>query len=532
MPTTTTNVFDVSLLIERSTNLVDWEPHYVLNSQTSGIQQLLTGTEEAPVFLRLKLKNKTADLPNHLACELEVASPVQSGIVLITAFTSSTLVTATVETPLWRYLPTTTWEEPVWTSIYGYPRAVTMHENRLFFGGNKRKPTTVWGSAVDAYQDFRLASNDDRAVTYTLASDESSAVEWLVSQDMLVIGTTSGEWVMGARPGDDAPKLRRNTSFGSAAIQAKAIADAIVFVQRSRRKVREFTWSFERDGYNANDLTMLSEHMGDAEFRQIAIQRNPENVVWVVTARGDLLSLTYERGQAVAGWARHVTDGSFESVAVVSGSGEDDHIWAIVKRTISGGTVRYVERFQPDILRALKNGTVEDYVFVDSAKKYSGTNLTSITGLTHLANKTVAVIGDGKPQANKTVSAGGAITINAANKVIIGLPYTSTIEPTYLETPDPGSMSKVAKKRLHRAVLEFWKSYGMEISADNGGTWQGMQIPVTPEYTAAVGALYSGLHEHWLESGSARQTSVILRQTLPCPLAVMAIGMRYNVEAD
>jgi hypothetical protein len=273
IPTNPTAIYEVSLMVERSTNLVDWEPHYGLNSQTSGVQQLLTGSEDMPVFLRLKLQNKTGDVPNNLSAELVAASALQHGIVLITTFTSATQVTVTVETPIWRYLPTTKWEEPVWIESFGYPRAVTLHENRLFYGGNKRKPTTVWGSAVDAYQDFRLAANDDRAVIYTLASDESSAVEWLVSLDMLVIGTSSGEWVMGSRPGDEAPKLRRNTSFGSAPIQARAIADAIVFIQRSRRKLREFTWSFERDGYNANDLTMLSEHLGDAEFRQIAIQR-------------------------------------------------------------------------------------------------------------------------------------------------------------------------------------------------------------------------------------------------------------------
>jgi hypothetical protein len=205
-------------------------------------------------------------------------------------------------------------------------------------------------------------------------------------------------------------------------------------------------------------------------------------------------------------------------------------VWIIVERIISGATVQYVERFQPDLVRAIKNVTVADYTFVDCAKKYSGTAMTAITGMSHLAGKTVSVVGDGKPQADKTVSVGGTLTITACNTAVIGLPYTSTLEPTYLETPDPSSMTKVAKKRLHRAVLELWQSYGMEISADDGATWQALAIPITPDFDAAAGTLFSGLHEHYLEASTERQASVIVRQTKPAPLALMALMMRYQVE--
>lgn len=529
-PTTPSSDYEMRVVIERSTDLLTWETHHAVESSRSNVQQLVTGSEESPLFLRLRHAVETGTVPTLLMVELTAGNSVQWGIVEITAYTSTTQVTATVLTPIYRYLPTTRWEEPAWNATNGYPRAVALHESRLFYGGCTRKPTTVWGSAVDAYQDFRIAAEDDRAVSYTLASNESSTIEWLVSQDMLVIGTTSGEWAFGTKAGEDAPKLRKNTSYGSAPVQAFPVGDALIHLQRSRRKAREFAWSFDRDGYASNDLTLLSEHLGDAEFRQLAIQRNPENIVWVVTTRGDLLSLTYERGQNVAGWARHVTDGTIESVAVVPGSGEEDQVWVAVLRTVNAATVRYIERLQPDIARALKNATHEDFVFVDCAKKYSGSGLTSITGMTHLANRTVSVIGDGKAQANRTVSAGGTLTVTAADEVIIGLPYTSYFEPTYLETPDPNSMSKVAKKRLHRVAVEFWKSTGMEISADAGTTWQPFAFQVTPTFDAVAGTLFTGIQEHYMDGGSERQSSLVIRQAAAAPLAVMSIGMRYNLE--
>jgi hypothetical protein len=391
--TDVTNELTVKLVLERSFDLETWETAYPVQSGTGSLQQLLTGTEEQPAFLRLKLISKTGSLPSgSYGAELEAANPVQNGIVTVLAVDSETLAQARVEFQIASEAETTLWEEGAWSARSGYPRAVTLHENRLYMGGTVKKPTTIWGSAVDSYRDFRVAANDDNAVSWTLMSDESSSVEWLVSQDMLVIGTTSGEWVLGQRPGDDVPRLRRNTSFGSAPIQARAIADAIVFVQRSRRKGREFAWSFERDGYVANDLSMLSEHLGDARFLQIAIQRNPESVVWIITERGDLLTLTYERGQNVAGWARHTTQGTFESVAVVNnGAGEEDQVWMVAVRSLNGQTVRCIERIAPDMIRVIKTGERKALYYSDCSVKIqpvlSATSDVFITGVSDAAGE-------------------------------------------------------------------------------------------------------------------------------------------------
>ena len=309
-------------LVQRSLDNITWETRNVIVSGYGDVQKLITGFEKDPCFLRLELDSKVTGVPSSLKCYIEVGDPDSYEIYEITGYTSATVVTAMVlHGECGNYGATKYWHKPAWSTPQGFPRAVTLHQGRLFFGGTASKPTTFWGSAVDGYQDFRVAAEDDSAVSYTLNSDEASAVEWLVSQDQLVIGTASGEWVFGTKTGETTEKLRRNTSYGSLPVQARTIADALVFIQRSGRKMREFAWSFERDGYNSVDLSMLAEHVGDSLFLQMAIQRNPDPIVWVVTANGELLSLTYERSQKVAAWSRHTTDGDFESVAVIPGSG-------------------------------------------------------------------------------------------------------------------------------------------------------------------------------------------------------------------
>ena len=76
--------------------------------------------------------------------------------------------------------------------------------------------------------------------------------------------------------------------------------------------------------------------------------------MWIITTRGDLLALTYERGQNVAGWARMVTAGTFESIAILPAENEEDVVWLCVVREIDGSTVRYIERIAPDSNKELR----------------------------------------------------------------------------------------------------------------------------------------------------------------------------------
>ena len=73
-----------------------------------------------------------------------------------------------------------------------------------------------------------------------------------------------------------------------------------------------------------------------------------------------LCSLTYLREHQVFAWARHVTDGTFESVGSV-GEGTEDAVYAVVKRTVGGNVRRYVERLHSRVFTR-----VEDCFFVDS----------------------------------------------------------------------------------------------------------------------------------------------------------------------
>src|SRR5690606_34482023 len=107
-----------------------------------------------------------------------------------------------------------------------------------------------------------------------------------------------------------------------------------------------------------------------------AYQEEPNSVVWMVRSDGTLLGLTYLREHDVVAWHRHDTDGLVESVAVIP-EGNEDALYMIVKRTIDGATVRYLERMNSRYFEE-----IEDLVHLDCAITYDGRSETIFAGIT------------------------------------------------------------------------------------------------------------------------------------------------------
>jgi hypothetical protein len=531
----TGGTWEASAIVERSYDNSTWETIRTISS--SGISSgTITGTEIDPCFLRLKMTTQVSSPPTAGSFCLEAFDPNHYSIVTVTGYTSPTVLTVTINFEAASTAATKRWQEAAWSTYQGFPRSVSFHEGRLYFGGTTRSPQTVWGSIIDDYYNFRTGSDADLGLSFTLASDAANGIQWLVSQESLVIGTTGSEWALGSRASDlalsgETATVKRNTTYGSAHIQARAVNDTTLFIQRTARKVREFTYSFEKDGFAAQDLTLLAEHITSGQILQIAVQNNPETVLFAVTGDGILIGLTYERGQNVSGWFRYETEGTIESVAVVSVEGDEDEIWIAVKRTVDGSTVRYIERIQTGHANALKEDDFELLTFSDSSiiTTLSPAD-TVVTGLDHLEGLEVAILADGSAQPRQTVT-GGEITLNSeSTNVVIGLPYDNALEPTYFETADPESVSKVANKRVTRVTAELWKSLGMEITADNGTTWSQVEFRNPDDYMDQSPPLFTGVLDESTEASSTRQASIIVRQTQPLPLNIMSLNIRYDLS--
>ena len=532
----TGGTWEANAVVQKSYDGTTWETLRSISS--SGISSgTVTGTEIDPCFLRIRMISISSTPPASGSFVLEAFDPDHYSTVTVTGYTSSTVTTVTINFPAAATTATKRWHEGAWSNRQGYPRSITFHEGRLFFAGTLRSPQTIWASIIDDYYNFRIGIDADLGLSFTVASDASNSIQWLVSQEALIIGTTGSEWALGSRSSDtgltaESGTVKRNTTYGSAHIQARAVNDTTIFIQRTARKMREFTYSFEKDGYSAQDLTLLAEHITSGQILQIAVQNNPETVVYAVTGDGYLIGLTYERGQNVSGWFKYATQGTIESLAIVPVEGDEDEIWIAVKRTIDGATVRYIERMQTGHANSLKEDSFNTLSFSDSSLIVELAPAgTAVTGLDHLEGEEVAILADGSAQPRQTVTAGAITLAYAATNVVIGIPYDNALEPTYFETADAESMSKVASKRVTRATVELWKSLGLEISADRGTTFTQVEFRNPDYYMDQSPPLFTGVIEEQLEAGTVRQASVILRQTQPLPCNIMSLHVRYDLNS-
>jgi hypothetical protein len=345
---------------------------------------------------------------------------------------------------------------PKWDATDKYPRSVTFHQQRLWFGGTEGKPQTIFASKSDDFENFTLGVNDDDALEYQIASYKVNTVEWMSSTEVLLVGTSGGEFKV---TGGNAPltpsnvQVTRQTSYGGKNIQPRHIGYQTLFVQGTGRSIRSYEYSWTNDSYDSEDLTFLANHIGDEGIKQMAYQMAPDSILWCVLDNGVLAGMTYDKNRSIVGWHRHTTDGTFESLAVIPQS-TVDQVWVISKRTIGGVTKRYVEYLDPDL-------------HVDSALTYSGSAITGITsgGLAHLEGKTVSILGDDAVVPNATVSSGNVSFGGASvTKADIGLPFTSTLKTLAVEGGNPAGTAQGLQKRWNEIYVRLHDSFFPKIN--------------------------------------------------------------------
>jgi hypothetical protein len=312
------------------------------------------------------------------------------GYVKITGYTSTTVVTVTVINTLTSTAAKTAWCMGVWSGTTGYPGCCVFFEDRLFFAGAPDSPQRLDGSNSGDYENFAPSDTagtitSSNALGFTLNSNDVQVIRWMTSDEKgLLSGTVKGEWVV--RPSSQNEALsptnitaKQATSYGSDNIAPVQADKATLFVQRAGRKIRELIYFYDVDGFKAPDLTVLSEHITQSGVVELAFQREPQSIVWVVRFDGTLSAMTYERDLDAlrVGWARHVMGGYSdtaqsmaicESVSVIpSIDVVRDDVWVIVRREINGAVKRCVEFIERTFFDEIEH---HDAFFVDSGLSY------------------------------------------------------------------------------------------------------------------------------------------------------------------
>jgi len=462
----------------------------------------------------------------------------RDGHAKVTGFTSATVVTVEILVDTGSASASTDWNLGAFSNTTGHPSCVSFFEQRLVFAATLSQPQTVFFSKSGDYEnmDANIGGTvaDDDAIIYTIASNQVNAIRFMAAGRTLIIGTAGGEFTVSGGGDNDAVTptnilIKKQSNHGAANIDAVAVANATLFVQRAKRKLRELAYNFDVDGYIAPDLTILAEHVTDGGIVEMAYQEEPLAIIWCVRNDGELVALTYQREQEVVAWHRHVFGGAFgsgnavcESVAVIPTEDSEYELYMIIKRTINGATKRYVEFLNTFDFDESDNTS---FNFLDSQLSYSGSAATTISGLSHLEGQSVSILADGATHPNKTVSSGSITLDRSATKVKVGLGYTSLLKTMRIDAGAQNGTSQAKTKRIYEVTARLYESVGVEIGPDLSNM---ERVPFRTSADPMDQGIppFTGDKEVEFRGNYDTDGFMIVRQTQPLPLTILSLYPR------
>jgi hypothetical protein len=408
------------------------------------------GLDNQIIYYRLKCTAYTSGTANST---LVYNSSSQTGIVRINGYSSGTSVTADVLKELGGTTATDDWAEGEWSDYRGWPAAVALHDGRLFWQAGLK----TQGSVSDAFASFDDAIEGDAGpLNRTVATGGLDGGRWLLSLQRLLLGTAGKEISIRASAFDEpltptAFVARDCSTRGAAKVRPAKVDSVGIFVERNGKRVFELSFDVQRGDYHSRELTRLKQEMCDAGVRDIAVQRQPDTRIWFVLGDGTCAVLTYDQDDEVAAWIPVETGGSFERVAVLPGTDEDD-VYFIVAREV-GGTKRYIEKLAKR--SECVGGTISKTI--DSHIVYSGAPTTAINA-PHLAGKQVVVWADGKAlvtdAAPITLDGSGNGTAPASfSNACYGLAYVGQLKTAKLAYGAEKGTALTLQKRIVRVGL-------------------------------------------------------------------------------
>lgn len=212
-----------------------------------------------------------------------------------------------------------------------YPGAVTYFQQRLVFAGSNNSPMSIWFSKTGDSSSFTKHSPliDDDAMSITIAANETSQIQHLVPLGDLLVLTSGGEWRVSGSQSQDAltPSNIAATpqgTRGSSALRPVAIGTRTIFLQRLSKTVRAIAYSWEADGYQSEDLTLMADHLTEENtITDWAFAQSPHGHLYCLRDDGVILVCTLLPEQQVIAWSRIKLDYPVQSLCVIPENGRD-----------------------------------------------------------------------------------------------------------------------------------------------------------------------------------------------------------------
>lgn len=458
-----------TVILQRSFDNSTWTAVSGKSWVADTVESYNDGLDNQIVYYRLKCTVYAGGTTVALL-SVDVGSIV--GVARIYAYSSPTAVSASTLSDFGATSATDEWSEGNWSDFRGWPSAVRLYEGRLWWFGKNG----VWGSISDQFDSFDPAfAGDAGPINRTIGSGPVDTINWAIALTRMIVGAQGAELSVKSSSLDEplTPtnfNIKPTSTQGSAGVEPCVIDKVGAFVDRSQIKVLEVAFDAQSYDFGSSDLTMLNPELGYPGIVRMAVQRKPDTRIHCVRSDGVAMIAVFEKVEDVLCWLTVTTDGLVEDVVVLPGlnGSTDDQVYYVVKRTINGSTVRYLEKWAKET--ECRGSTLNKQA--DAFVLFSGASAT-ITGLSHLEGEAVIVWADGvdlspgvgASQTTYTVSGGQITVASTVSSAVVGLPYQSQWKSAKL-SQQPQSLTQKKRGNHLGLVLAYTHASGLQFGPD------------------------------------------------------------------
>ena len=379
-----TGTFTATIEVQFSEDNVTWETSSTYASVDNKQISLQYQNENVKIddpqlakqdqYVRLNVTVYVSGTPPYLVA---ANSYTHRGIVVVTGFTSTKIVTGTVLSLLGATTATTKWREGSWSQRRGFPAVTDSEDFRICHIGSKYETTRRWCSATNDPERHRTGELATDAFSHTLTG-LTNPVRWVRQIDLgLQVGTTGSiatfrltDQSIGVRS-NNPYKIFKKINFPCGYIKPVETDFGLLVVANGGRMLGELLWQQEAQLLYIEDMTRYAKHILQVDnangIVSVAYQRRPYPILWCVLSNGTLLSYSFSRIEKRMAWSRSGYRGLIETVSVEP-QANYDRVWLSGLYTIDGTEVRF--QCYMDELNMHK--PVKDMHFSEAGLKWAG----------------------------------------------------------------------------------------------------------------------------------------------------------------
>lgn len=404
----------------------------------------------------------------------------------------------------------------------GYPRAVTMYQQRLVIAGTKTYPNYVWLSRVGDVTNFLPTVADGDSFTVSASSDQLTNVLHLAQSRGICVMTGGSELVISSQNAmtPTNTSILEHTSFGSTEnIKPLKVGSELIFVQRGAERVRTLLYDYSIDSLTSSELTVLASHIAkkNGGFKEMVYCAEPDSIIWFVLGNGKLASLTLNREQSVIAWSTHDIGGTVLSVTSLPSTTGSDRLYFLVNRN---GTVQ-IEQMKEELL-------LDSVIKVDV--QHNNPCIIEHTQIGVLGNDVAAYYKDG----NSTYSLpilnrhGNTLTIDcdpSVHQVYIGRKFTSRVSLFAPELQGSPATSSPSIIKINHINLYLYESLNPTVNGEMVELKQFTEnlFEAPKPFTGNKRIEMNG----WNDFDNFK---LIIEQSEPLPLHITAVVMEQNIN--